>query len=184
MVLRKELVQVHQKYASQEEALRSIAQTFVDLGVVKESFPQAIIDREAVYPPGLPASEFDIAISHCDSDHVNESAIGAVVLDEPVEFEMMGGMGDGPLSVRLIFMLAIKDPKAQVPTLQKMMAIIQNQQLSGCAKRASQQNPLLLTAGKRPVTPPAERNNAQLFHILIRYRAFLFCVERSQSAPI
>ena len=84
MVLRKELVQVHQKYASQEEALRSIAQTFVDL---------------------------------------------AVVLDEPVEFEMMGGMGDGPLSVRLIFMLAIKDPKAQVPTLQKMMAIIQNQQL-------------------------------------------------------
>ena len=123
MVLRKELVQVHQKYASQEEALRSIAQTFVDLGVVKESFPQAIIDREAVYPTGLPA------ISHCDSDHVNESAIGAVVLDEPVEFEMMGGMGDGPLSVRLIFMLAIKDPKAQVPTLQKMMAIIQNQQL-------------------------------------------------------
>ena len=112
MVLRKELVQVHQKYASQEEALRSIAQTFVDLGVVKESFPQAIIDREAVYPTGLPASEFDIAISHCDSDHVNESAIGAVVLDEPVEFEMMGGMGDGPLSVRLIFMLAIKDPKA------------------------------------------------------------------------
>lgn len=129
MVLRKELVQVHQKYASQEEALRSIAQTFVDLGVVKESFPQAIIDREAVYPTGLPASEFDIAISHCDSDHVNESAIGAVALDEPVEFEMMGGMGDGPLSVRLIFMLAIKDPKAQVPTLQKMMAIIQNQQL-------------------------------------------------------
>ena len=53
MVLRKELVQVHQKYASQEEALRSIAQTFVDLGVVKESFPQAIIDREAVYPTGL-----------------------------------------------------------------------------------------------------------------------------------
>lgn len=37
MVLRKELVQVHQKYASREEALRSIAQTFVDLGVVKES---------------------------------------------------------------------------------------------------------------------------------------------------
>ena len=108
MVLRKELVQVHQKYASQEEALRSIAQTFVDLGVVKESFPQAIIDREAVYPTGLPASEFDIAISHCDSDHVNESAIGAVVLDEPFEFEMMGGMGDVPLSVRLIFMLAIK----------------------------------------------------------------------------
>lgn len=68
---------------------------------------------------------------------MNESAIGAVVLDEPVEFEMMGGMGDGPLSVRLIFMLAIKDPKAQVPTLQKMMAIIQNQQLLKDIREAS-----------------------------------------------
>ena len=129
MLLKKELVQVHKTFSSQEEALRSIAGAFVDLGVVKESFPQAIIDREAVYPTGLPAEAFDIAISHCDSEHVNESAIGAVVLDEPVEFEMMGGMGDGPLHVQLIFMLAIKDPKAQVPTLQKMMAIIQNQQL-------------------------------------------------------
>lgn len=42
---------------------------------------------------------------------------------------MMGGMSPDPLHVRVIFMLAIKDPKAQVPTLQKMMAVLQNKQL-------------------------------------------------------
>lgn len=128
-LLRHGLIRVHQTFSSQEEALRATAQSFVDCGASKPSYPQAIIDREKVYPTGLPAEAFDIAISHCDSEHVNTSAIGVTVLDEPVEFQMMGGMGDGPLHVRVIFMLAIKDPKAQVPTLQKMMAVIQNKEL-------------------------------------------------------
>lgn len=129
MLLRKELVQVHKTYPDRETALRTIAQSFVDLGVVKESYPQAIIDREAIYPTGVPADAFAIAISHCDTEHVNEGAIGAVVLDEPVKFEMMGGMPGGPLDVQIIFMLAIKDPNAQVPLLQKMMQLIQNSEL-------------------------------------------------------
>lgn len=128
-LLRPELIRVHQAFETQEEALRSQARQFVELGVSKESFPQAIVDRERVYPTGLPAEAFDIAISHCDSEHVNESAIGVTLLDEPVEFQMMGGMSDEPLHPRLIFMLAIKDPKAQVPTLQKMMGVIQDKAL-------------------------------------------------------
>lgn len=82
-----------------------------------------------MYPTGLPAEAFDIAISHCDSDHVNESAIGVSVLAEPVDFEMMGKISDDILHPYVIFMLAIKDPKAQVPTLSKMMQVIQNKDL-------------------------------------------------------
>lgn len=129
MLLRKELVGIHEAYASQEEALLSIAKRFVDLGVVKESFPRAIVEREKVYPTGLPAQAYDIALSHCDSEHVIESAIGVSVLDEPVEFAMMGNLSEEPLHPRVIFMLAILDPSAQVPTLQKMMRVIQNVEL-------------------------------------------------------
>lgn len=128
-MLRRGLVSLHSSFASRDEALRSMAEKFVEQGFSKASYPQAIIDREKKYPTGLPAEAFGIAISHCDSEHVNVSAIGVSVLDEPVEFEMMGGMCGGPLSVYVIFMLAIKDPKAQVPTLQKMMAVIQNKSL-------------------------------------------------------
>lgn len=128
-LLEKGLVRVHQTYTGREEALRDMARLFVEQGYSKATYPQAIVDRERVYPTGLPAEAFDIAISHCDSEHVIKSAIGVTVLDEPVEFEMMGGMSDTPLNVRVLFMLAIKDPKAQVPTLQKMMAVIQNKEL-------------------------------------------------------
>lgn len=129
LLLKKELVRTDESFGSQEDALRSIAQRFVDHGYAKDTYPQAIIDRERVYPTGLPAEAFDIAISHCDSDHVNESAIGVSVLAEPVDFEMMGKISDDILHPYVIFMLAIKDPKAQVPTLQKMMQVIQNKDL-------------------------------------------------------
>jgi len=128
-LLRRDLVRVHRSYPDRTTALTEMAQLFVDCGSAKPTYPQAIVDREKVYPTGLPAEAFDIAISHCDADQVNEAAIGVTVLDEPVEFEMMGGMGVEPLHVRVIFMLAIKDPKAQVPTLQKMMAVLQNKEL-------------------------------------------------------
>lgn len=128
-LLVKSLVRVHRSYSDRESALRDMANRFVEQGFARASYPQAIIDRERIYPTGLPAEAFDIAISHCDSEHVIESAIGVTILDEPVEFEMMGGMSDAPLNVRVLFMLAIKDPKAQVPTLQKMMAVIQNKEL-------------------------------------------------------
>lgn len=129
MLLRKDLILVNQEFSTQEEALRTLGARFVETGVAKPSFPQAVIDRELVYPTGLPAEACPIAISHCDSEHVLTSAIGAAVLASPVEFQIMGGMEGGPLQVSIIFMLAIKDPKAQVPTLKKMMALIQNREL-------------------------------------------------------
>lgn len=128
-LLSPKLIRVHQSYGEWEDALRDMAELFVVQGVSKESFPQAIIDRERTYPTGLPSEPFCIAIAHCDSEHVVESSIGVTTLDEPVEFGAMGGTSDERLSVQIIFMLAIKDPKAQVPTLQKMMAVIQNADL-------------------------------------------------------
>lgn len=129
MVLKKELIAVGESFSSREEALLTIANRFVDAGYARGSYPQAIIERERVFPTGLPAEAFDIAISHCDSEHVLESAIGASVLERPVEFCMMGNLSDEPLHPIIIFMLAIKDPKCQVPTLQKMMEVIQNKHL-------------------------------------------------------
>ncbi|MDY2777286.1 MAG: class II aldolase/adducin family protein [Collinsella sp.] len=127
--LRRGLIRIDCDYRDRTEALLDMASRFVECGAAKRTYPDAIIARERVYPTGLPAQAFDIAISHCDSDQVNEDAIGVAVLKRPVEFEMMGGMSAEPLNVRVIFMLAIRDPKAQVPTLQKMMAVLQNKAL-------------------------------------------------------
>lgn len=135
MFLRKELIKVGLDAADEEDALRQMSAEFVALGVAKDSFPEALLERERVYPTGLPAIAFDIAIPHCASENVNETSMGVAVLAHPVEFLQMGSP-EIILHPEILFMLAIKDPKKQIETLQKIMGVIQNANLLNAIKKA------------------------------------------------
>lgn len=128
MLLRKELVNVNLEASTKEDLLRKLANEFLDEGLVKPSFPQAILDREAVYPTGLPAVAFDIAIPHCAASNVNETSMAVATLAHPVEFQQMGS-AEITLHPEVVFMLAIQDPDKQLETLQKIMAVIQDREL-------------------------------------------------------
>lgn len=125
MLLRKELIRLNVEAENSEQALRTMAQVFVDSGVAKESYPDAIVLRESKYPTGLPATAFDIATPHTFAEHVNEEAMGVCVLAHPVQFQQMGSP-EITLHPQVLFMLAVKDPKAQIQTLRKIMKLIQN----------------------------------------------------------
>lgn len=135
MFLRKELIKVGLDAADEEDALRQMSAEFVALGVAKDSFPEALLERERVYPTGLPAIAFDIAIPHCASENVNETSMGVAVLAHPVEFLQMGSP-EIILHPEILFMLAIKDPKKQIEMLQKNMGVIQNADLLNAIKKA------------------------------------------------
>ena len=125
MLLKKELIRLNLEAGTSEEALRTLAQAFVDCGVAKESYPDAIVLRESTYPTGLPATAFDIATPHTFAEHVNEAAMGLAVLKQPVAFQQMGSP-DITLHPQVLFMLAITDPKDQITLLRKIMKLIQN----------------------------------------------------------
>lgn len=124
-MLRKELIQWDLAAKTSEEALRSMAQLFVAQNVAKSSYPDAIVEREAKYPTGLPAAAYDIAVPHTFAEHVNEPAMGIAVLREPVEFKQMGSP-EITLMPKVLFMLAITDPKDQIMLLKKIMGLIQD----------------------------------------------------------
>jgi PTS system galactitol-specific IIA component len=128
MLLRKELVNVDFEASSQKDLLLKLANEFLEEGLVKPSFPQAILDREAVYPTGLPAVAFDIAIPHCAASNVNETSMAVATLRHPVEFQQMGS-AEITLHPQVVFMLAIQDPDKQLETLQKIMGVIQDKKL-------------------------------------------------------
>lgn len=124
-MLKNELIRLDVAAETAEAALRLMAQLFVDAGVAKPGYPAAIVDREAKYPTGLPASAFDIAVPHTFAEHVNEPAMGICVLREPVEFKQMGSP-EIILHPQVLFMLAITDPKDQIKLLKRIMKLIQN----------------------------------------------------------
>lgn len=135
-MLKKELIKLNVDAKTSEEALRIMAQLFVDTGVAKPSYPDAIVEREAKYPTALPATAFDIAVPHTFAEHVNAPAMGICVLKEPVEFKQMGSP-EITLQPQLLFMLAITDPKDQISLLRKIMKLIQNPEALNQIKAAS-----------------------------------------------
>ena len=71
---------------TKEEALSYLADKLTSKGIVKESYKQAIIDREHVFPTGLQFEAYGIAIPHTDVEHVNKEQIALMTLKEAVPF--------------------------------------------------------------------------------------------------
>ena len=128
MILKKELILLAVEAADSEEALRIVAQGFVDSGYAKDTYPGAIVDRERVFATGLPAPAFDIAIPHCDSEHVIKPGVGIATLKDPVAFHMMGDP-ETILHPKVLFMLALTEPHSQLEMLQKLIGVIQDAEL-------------------------------------------------------
>lgn len=110
-----------------DSVLKKMANEMNRFGFVKDTYPQAICDREAIYPTGLPTKGVGVAIPHTDSIHVNEKAIALGILKKPIEFNVLCSE-DEFVDVELIFMLAITDPKDQVKMLQRLIELCKDEE--------------------------------------------------------
>lgn len=127
-MLSRDLIRLNLDVQNKEEAIRILAQDFVKAGVVKESFVDAVLEREQRSPTALPAVAYDIAIPHTVSEHVLTPAMNVAILKHPVEFQQMGSP-DITLHPQVLFMLAISDPKDQLSLLRRIMKMLQNKEL-------------------------------------------------------
>lgn len=108
------------------EVLECMAANLCEQGMVKESYKQAIKDRENNFATGLPTASVGVAIPHTDIEHVNQAAISVGVLKEEVNFGIMGEE-ESTVPVKVVFMLAMKESHAQLELLQKLMQIFQDE---------------------------------------------------------
>lgn len=120
-----ELVEVNMKAQNKEEVFAELSDLLNNNGFVKESYLQAITEREKVYPTGLKTAVGAVAIPHTDTEHVLKPGIAVGVLESPVTFGLMGSEGE-TVDVNVVFMLAITDPKMQVDLLGSLTQLFQD----------------------------------------------------------
>jgi galactitol PTS system EIIA component len=111
-----------------EETLKIMASNLCKLGIVKESYINAVIEREKTYATGLPTNGCSVAIPHTDIEHVNKKAISLGILKAPVEFGIMGE-DSVKTPVKLVFMLAMDQNHSQLELLQNLMQVFQNEKI-------------------------------------------------------
>jgi len=124
---------------SKEKVLEIMAEKLYSLGYVKESFIQAIQDREVQYPSGLPMGDLKIAIPHTDSEHVNQSIICFARLPEAVEFSVMGDPSQ-KIPVRLVSMFALKEKKKIGDLLETLITTYQDNDVLKALLEAEDEN--------------------------------------------
>lgn len=121
-LLHEDLVMLDYAASGSEDLLEGLAKVLKAQGYVKDSFAQAVIEREKVFPTGLNTPGVKVVMPHTDPKHVNKPAILVAKLRQPVKFSEMGNSGK-EVAAQLVFMLAVTDPKGHLETLGKLMAI-------------------------------------------------------------
>jgi PTS system galactitol-specific IIA component len=113
-------------YTQAEEVITAIGMRLFEEGYVRDTFIQAAIDREKQLPTGLPlAGDINAAIPHTEIEHVIKPALGMAILKTPVVFQNMVSPEE-TVPVRLVFLLALEKPKAQIEMLQEVASVLQN----------------------------------------------------------
>lgn len=143
-----ELVVMCEDARTYKEAEATLANRLVELGYAKESFPVAIAEREEDFPTGLQTGEFNAAMPHCDPENVNQAAICVGVIRDPVDWKRMDDP-DHTCKVGFVAMLALTEAHSHLEMLQKVVALIQDQELmSKIAEAKSQQEVYGLVGAK------------------------------------
>lgn len=122
-LLRQDLVVRDLEASSDQGAIEKLATFLHEKGLVKESYIHAIMEREKVFSTGLPTGSIGVAIPHTDVEHVNEAAVAIGILKDPVPFTVMASEDD-KVDVKVMFMLAVKEPHAQIELLQTLMGVL------------------------------------------------------------
>jgi len=108
-----------------EEALEILAARLLADGHVTAAFPAALTERERRWPTGLPTA-VPTAIPHAHPEHVIRPCLAIASLARALPFGEMGRAG-GTVDVQLVVVPLLMDASAHLAALQRMMALLRDE---------------------------------------------------------
>lgn len=133
--LRDQLIFLHTSFKTSSDLFTAINKAAQENGFVTDQFLPKIIKREATFPTGLQLEHRGVAIPHTDADTINKEFVAVVINDEPIEFSRMDDP-DQTVGAKLVFVLGLNKPHAQLDMLQALMGIIQDNELVNSLENA------------------------------------------------
>jgi PTS system galactitol-specific IIA component len=146
---------------SRDEILTLMAETALDAGWAKPGFTEALLVREEKYPTGLHTQGVEIAIPHADPEWTTTPGMVVGVLENPVPFQPMGGVGDDVMA-SFVFMLVIPDAEAHMTFLQALAEYIENEAYLMELGNSRDINPLLDFLAQKLEPQPVERSGGTI----------------------
>ena len=127
VIISEDLMEINLDVSSKETAIKVLADKLKALDYVNDDYYDNVIRREKNFPTGLP-TVIPIALCHTEREFVKQSALAVGTLKHPIEFQEMGAP-ERNVKAEIIFLLALNDPKDQVPWLRKMMTVFKSKEV-------------------------------------------------------
>ena len=110
---------------NKEDLLERIGKDLYDSGYVKDTYIQALHEREEEFPTGLPLN-VGVAIPHTSIEHVNSNKLVFIKPKKSIVFHEMGN-NDEEVNVELVIFIVIKDEHNHMKALSTIIDIIQDE---------------------------------------------------------
>lgn len=137
-----ELIDLDLNASNQQDFFNTRFSILLEKGYVKESFKDAIIEREKKYPTGLALEKITIAIPHTDSEHIEKPFVYINRLEEEIKFNQMGNEEE-VVQVQDVWVLGIKDGSKQVGLLSFIMEIFSDEEFINEYRKAKDPEELM-----------------------------------------
>lgn len=109
-----------------KEVLQIMGGILLEKGHVKDSYTDALLEREELSPTGLPVEPVSIAIPHTDPCHVIRPCVIVLKLKQPVRFKEMANQ-EHMVDAAWIFGLVFDDGNKQLPLLASVIELAQDE---------------------------------------------------------
>lgn len=121
-LLKPELVFLDFEATDRLDFFQKLGAELTKRGYVKDTWLDAILEREKNYPTGLACPAISVALPHVDPQHLNKPYIAIIKPKNPIEFD---GMADtGLVNAQLIVNLGLlAHEEGQVAVLQAFLGI-------------------------------------------------------------
>jgi len=122
-LLHEDLVFFDMPADSRDGLIRMMSGAAIEGGYATEGYAEDVIERENLYPTGLPTDVLKVAMPHAMvQDHVKNAAIVIARPAAPIIFKEMGdGVSDIPADI--VFMLVAKGDKEHLAVLQRLVCV-------------------------------------------------------------
>lgn len=110
-----------------KELFAKLEPIYLERGLVRDTWLDAINKREEAFPTGLPFDVVGVAIPHVEPDNIERPYIAIIKPQSPIAFQGMGGMPD--VEAQLVINLGLlAHAEDQVVVLQALMKVFMDEE--------------------------------------------------------
>lgn len=136
-MLHEELVFFDFEAKDRFDLINKLAAAAVEAGFARDGYAADVIERENLYPTGLPVEGMKVAVPHAMvQDHVISSVIVVAKLAHPIDFKEMGD-GENDVPVEMVFMLVVKGGYGTLSVLTQLISIFAEPELLAQLEKAT-----------------------------------------------